>query len=174
MLWTFSMRRVDVGRLLLSAWQEVMFQRRHCRTKDWPYSQAARTSVRMLLCFEMLMLQDGVMWELGGACVARKEARFDVLEMNADAMRMSRWWCHWCEQCCGRFRWKQWTLDDCCSQCGKIRSCSDVTAEPRIGHIRRRPDKQYVFYIVLRVVDIARWCDVGVGGGLCCAKGGAL
>ena len=27
---------------------------------------------------------------VGGACVARKEARFEVLEMNADALRMSR------------------------------------------------------------------------------------
>jgi hypothetical protein len=37
----FSMRAVDVGALLLSAWLEVVLQRRHCRVKDWPYSQAA-------------------------------------------------------------------------------------------------------------------------------------
>jgi hypothetical protein len=104
---------------------------------------------------------------VGGAFVARKEARFEVLEMNADALRMSRY-------CRGNFQWDQWTLDDCCSQRGKRLCFSDVTAEPRIGHIRRRPDKRYVFYIVLRVVDIARWCEVGLGGGLCCAKGGAL
>ena len=69
------------------------------------------------------------------------------------------------EQCRRHFRWKQWTLDDCCSQRGKILYCSDVTAEPRIGHIRRRPDNRYALYFVfLRVVDFARWCDVGVGG----------
>ena len=36
-------------------------------------------------------------------------------------------------------------LDDCCSQRGKMVSCSDVTAEPRIGHIRRRCCKWCVF-----------------------------
>ena len=40
-LWIFSMGAVDVGALLLSAWLEVILQRRHCRVKDWPYSQAA-------------------------------------------------------------------------------------------------------------------------------------
>ena len=40
-LWIFSMGAVDVGALLLSAWLEVLLQRRHCRVKDWPYSQAA-------------------------------------------------------------------------------------------------------------------------------------
>ena len=40
-LWIFSMGAVDVGALLLSAWLEVFLQRRHCRVKDWPYSQAA-------------------------------------------------------------------------------------------------------------------------------------
>ena len=45
-------------------------------------------------------------------------------------------------------------LDDCCSQrrkdlvC-KMLSCSDVTAEPRIGLIRRRQHKRYVFCFVL-------------------------
>ena len=41
-LWIFSMGAVDVGALLLSAWPEVNLQRRHCRVKDWPYSQAAK------------------------------------------------------------------------------------------------------------------------------------
>ncbi len=40
-LWTFMMGSVDVGALLLSAWPEVVLHRRHCRVKDWPYSQAA-------------------------------------------------------------------------------------------------------------------------------------
>ena len=40
-LWMFSMLAADVGALLLSAWLEVILQRRHCRVKDWPYSQAA-------------------------------------------------------------------------------------------------------------------------------------
>ncbi len=44
--------------------------------------------VRILLCFELLILQD-VIWE-SGECVARKEARFEALEMNADALCMSR------------------------------------------------------------------------------------
>ncbi len=39
-LWTFSMQAVDVGALLLSAWLDIGLQRRHCRVKDWPYSQA--------------------------------------------------------------------------------------------------------------------------------------
>ncbi len=54
-------------------------------------------------------------------------------------------------------------MDDCCSHRGKILSYRDVTAEPRIGLIRRRQGR-YVFYFVFRVVDVARWCDVGVGG----------
>ena len=40
-LWIFSMGGVDVGALLLSAWLDVILQRRRCRVKDWPYSQAA-------------------------------------------------------------------------------------------------------------------------------------
>ena len=54
MLLTFSMRRVDVGRLLLSAWQEVHLQRRHCLSKDWPYSQAEAQVCDF--CFELLIL----------------------------------------------------------------------------------------------------------------------
>ena len=38
----FSMGAVDVGALLLSAWLEIILQRRHCRVKDWPYSQAGQ------------------------------------------------------------------------------------------------------------------------------------
>ena len=66
MLLTFSMRRVDVGRLLLSAWEEVTMQRRHCLSKDWPYSQA--DSQVCDFCFELLILGDCVMWESGGVC----------------------------------------------------------------------------------------------------------
>ena len=44
-LWIFSMGAVDVGALLLSARLEVILQRRHCRVKDWPYSQAAGKEV---------------------------------------------------------------------------------------------------------------------------------
>ncbi len=40
-LWIFSMGAVDVGALQLSTRLEVILQRRHCRVKDWPYSQAA-------------------------------------------------------------------------------------------------------------------------------------
>jgi hypothetical protein len=39
-LWIFSMGGVDVGALPYSLWLEVNLQRRHCRVKDWPYSQA--------------------------------------------------------------------------------------------------------------------------------------
>jgi hypothetical protein len=42
-LWIFSMGAVDVGALLLSAWPDLILQRRHCRVKDWPYSQAVIT-----------------------------------------------------------------------------------------------------------------------------------
>ena len=64
MLLTFSMRRVDVGRLLLSAWQELGLQRRHCLSKDWPYSQAEAQVCDF--CIELLILGDCVMWESGG------------------------------------------------------------------------------------------------------------
>ncbi len=47
MLWIFSMRAVDVGALLLSAWLEAILQRRHCRVKDWPYSQAAIQAIQV-------------------------------------------------------------------------------------------------------------------------------
>ncbi len=88
MLLTFSMRRVDVGRLLLSAWQEIILQRRHCLSKDWPYSQVDTQVCDF--CIELLILGDCVMWEWGGACVVWKEARFEALEMSADALRRRR------------------------------------------------------------------------------------
>jgi hypothetical protein len=53
MLLTFSMRGVDVGRLLRSAWQDVFLQRRHCLSKDWPYSQADTQVCDF--CFELLI-----------------------------------------------------------------------------------------------------------------------
>ena len=94
MLLTFSMRPVDVGRLLLSAGQDIILQRRHCLSKDWPYSQA-ETQVCDFL-FELLILGDSVMLESGGSCVGWREARFEALEMSADALRRRR-----ClQQCC--------------------------------------------------------------------------
>jgi hypothetical protein len=92
---TFSMRRVDAGRLLLSAWQQVFLQRHHCLSKDWPYSQADKTKV-CDYCIELLILGDCVMWESGCVCVGWKEARFEVLEMNADALCRNRCF----QQCC--------------------------------------------------------------------------
>ena len=60
MPWTFSMQPVDVGRLLLSAWQEVVLQRRLCRTKDWPYSQVAPVlKTAMLWTFSMQLVDFG-------------------------------------------------------------------------------------------------------------------
>ena len=41
-LLTFSTRAVADGALLFSAWLEVILQRRHCRIKDWRYSQAVQ------------------------------------------------------------------------------------------------------------------------------------
>ena len=64
MLLTFSMRGVDVGRLLRSAGQKLGLQRRHCLSKDWPYSQA-ETEV-CDFWFELLILGDCVMLESGG------------------------------------------------------------------------------------------------------------
>jgi hypothetical protein len=58
------------------------------------------------------------------ACVWWKEARFEALEMSADALRLSRQ----LAQCCGHFRCDQWPLDDSCAQRGRKFSCSDVTA----------------------------------------------
>ena len=59
----------------------------------------------------------------GGACVGWKEARFEALEMSADALRRRCF-----QQCCGHFRCDEWTLDDCCAQHGKRLAYSDVTA----------------------------------------------
>jgi hypothetical protein len=67
MLLTFSMRGVDVGRLLHSAWQELILQRRHCLSKDWPYLQAEAEAQVCDFCFELLILEDCVMWGSGGA-----------------------------------------------------------------------------------------------------------
>jgi hypothetical protein len=94
MLLTFWMRGVDVGRLLRSAWQELNLQRRHCLSKDWPYSQAEAQVCDFL--FESLILGDCVMLESGGACVGWREARFEALQMSADALRRSWWY----QQCC--------------------------------------------------------------------------
>jgi hypothetical protein len=40
-LWTFSMRAVADGALLLSAWLDLILLRHHCRIQGWRYSQAA-------------------------------------------------------------------------------------------------------------------------------------
>ena len=72
MPWIFSMRPVDVGRLLLSAWQEEVLQRRHCLTKDWPYLQAALYPVGSTHV-DLLKPVDIARWcDVGvcGACVA--------------------------------------------------------------------------------------------------------
>ena len=94
MLLTFSMRGVDVGRLLRSAWQEGFLQRRHCLSKDWPYSQAEAQVCDFL--FELLILGDCVMLESGCVCVGWREARFEALEMSADALRRRSSY----QQCC--------------------------------------------------------------------------
>ena len=56
----------QLGRLLRSAWREVISQRRHCLSKDWPYSQVEAQVCDF--CFELLILGDCVMWEWGGVC----------------------------------------------------------------------------------------------------------
>jgi hypothetical protein len=80
-------------------------------------------AVRMLYCFDVLILQDGVMWECVGHVLLGR-GRFELLWMYADALRMSR--CS--QQCRGHFQCDQWTLDDCCAQRAKMATCSDVTA----------------------------------------------
>ena len=84
-----------------------------------------------------------------GACVGWKEARFEPLEMNADALRSIRCF----QQYCGHFRRNQWALDDCCSQRGKSCTCSDVSAEPRIGLIRRRSHRYVILFELLILGD---------------------
>jgi hypothetical protein len=64
MLLTFLMRLVDVGRLLRSAWQDMLLQRRRCLSKDWPYSQAVTQVCDF--CIELLISGDCVMLESGG------------------------------------------------------------------------------------------------------------
>ena len=94
---------------------------------------------------------------VGGACVWWKEACFEPLDMNADALHRPRW----LQQCYRHFQCNQWTLDDCCSQSGKKESCSGVTAKARIGHIRRRCFKWYacgfVFEFLLTLCDGVMW-----------------
>ena len=41
-VWTFSMRAVADGALLLSAWLERLWLRHRCRIRGWRYSQAVR------------------------------------------------------------------------------------------------------------------------------------
>jgi hypothetical protein len=72
--WIFLMRAVDVGALLLSAWVDMILQRRHCRVKDWPYSQAVITVIcdfvgRLILqrVFVCDVVSGGMCWEGGGA-----------------------------------------------------------------------------------------------------------
>jgi hypothetical protein len=68
------MGAVDVGALLLSARLDGILQRRHCRVKDWPYSQAAPAPVcdfvgRLILqrVFVCDVVSGGMCWEGGGA-----------------------------------------------------------------------------------------------------------
>jgi hypothetical protein len=77
----------------------------------------------MIFWFDVLILQDGVMWQCVGHVLLGR-GRVELLGMNADALRMSRWF----ERCRGHFQCEQWTLDDCCSQRGKRSTCCDVTA----------------------------------------------
>jgi hypothetical protein len=72
-----------------------------------------------------------------GSFVVWKHARFEVLDMNADALLMSRGNCKYCR---GHFQCNQLELDDLSTQRGKSISCIDFTSEPRNGHIRRRRD----------------------------------
>jgi hypothetical protein len=41
----------------------------------------------VIFCIELLILGDYVMLESGGAFVGWREARFEALEMSADALR---------------------------------------------------------------------------------------
>ncbi len=58
-LWTFSMGSVDVGALLLSARLECHLQRRRCRVKDWPCSQAA---IPVQVCDFVMMMRFRMRW----------------------------------------------------------------------------------------------------------------
>ncbi len=93
MLWIFSMRAADVGPLLSSARLEVILQRRRCRVKDWPYSQAASQVCGFdSLTFDAAALCVVVI--LGRVvCVGWQEARCELplaRMLVADAMRV-RW-----------------------------------------------------------------------------------
>ena len=59
-------------------------------------------------------------------------------------------------------------MDHCYSQLGSAVSCCDITAEPRIGDIRRRHDRYVIFVLRLMMGRVA--CVVrgeGRGGGAC-------
>ncbi len=145
-LWTFSMRAVDVGALLLSAWLDIILYRRRFRVKDWPYSQAVKATVCDFVCLtlEVATLCLFVILCRAG-CVGREEARFELpLACCRLLMRLRRWY----QQRCGHFQCEQWTLEHCCSQHGSSLSCSDVASESRIGHIFRRCTYRFRFVIL--------------------------
>jgi hypothetical protein len=71
------MRTADVGALPNSASLDVILQRRRCRVKDWPYSQAAGQVCGFDLTFDAAAL--GVVLILGRVvCVGWKEARCEL------------------------------------------------------------------------------------------------
>ncbi len=71
------MRAADVGALPNSRWLELLLQRRRCRVKDWPYSQAAGQVCGFDLTFDAAVLC--VVLILGRVvCVGWKEARCEL------------------------------------------------------------------------------------------------
>jgi len=138
------MRTVDGGVWLLSAWLDMNLQLRHCRIKDWRYSQVAQEVCDLVFAMNGCVMLCGVS---GLGCrdsIGLKGTRFELSLPIADALCMRRR--EWLEQRCGYFRCEQWTVEHGCSQRGSKRSCSYVTAESRIGSIRRRRRYRFVIY----------------------------
>jgi hypothetical protein len=143
-LWIFSMRAVAVsGQPLLSAWLEDGLQRHRCRIMDWPSSQAAQVCHFHFAidCETCCVLCGG---GSGRDAVGMQVERFEQPLRIAYALCRSQWLQH---RCCGYFRCEQREVDYRCSQrCSRI-SCSDIAAESRTGHLRRRP--RFVIFILI-------------------------
>jgi hypothetical protein len=157
------MQPVASGALLFSAWVDQTLQRPHCRVKESPYSQAV-----LQVCDFIFKVYSGARCvfcdgERGaGVCVGMKKARFEPpLRLLMPSCR-KRWF-----QRCGHFQCNQWPVEHCCSQRGSIQPCSDLTAESRNRHIRRRFCRFVIFYSGFIVGRVAYFVTGGRGAGVC-------
>jgi hypothetical protein len=95
----------------------------------------------------------------GRDAVELQVERFEQPLRIADALCSWQWLQ---QRCCGYFRCEQREVDNRCSQRGSIGSCSDIAAESRTGHLRRRP--RFVIFMLRLMLRRALCCVVCCGG----------